>query len=375
MRMHRCRLLPVLALLLVANSVLAKSPATQGPPGPSADYFAPGPMPNGGYGPGPVGPGPSAGPGCADGCCSDGCADGCCQQECCGPNYCVAAGYAFVFLQPHYENDIAFTTTLDDGRFQRIADTSFNNDLELTPRVWVEICKPNQVGFRVTYWGFDHGSPIRQGEVTNAGIQTISAPVPFGDIAISATQAGDILRATSGLQISVIDFEGTKWTDFCSWQLGATAGLRYASIQQAYSAFVFDSEDTLQSAVSTSHRFDGLGPTFSLEARRPMGCLTWFSMARGSLVYGNGKSGFDSFEDITPAAVGRTSIGRFNRNDVLTIAELQLGVEWCKQCCGGQRLFCRTALEGQVWQGAGNPVSENGDLGLFGFHVALGMTL
>lgn len=378
MRMHRCCLLPALALLLVAQAVLARSPAAQGPPAPSAEYVVPGPGPAAGYGPGSLGPG--VGPGCADGCnngCADGCVDGCCQQDCGGGghSFCVAAGYAFVFLQPHYENDIAFTTTLDDGSFQRISDTSFNNDLKLTPRVWVEICKPNQLGFRVTYWGFDHGSPVRQGEVTNAGTETIAAPVPFSDLAINATQAGDVLRATSGLQMSVIDFEGTKWTDFCSWQFGATAGLRYATIQQAYSALVSDSQGALQNAISTSHRFDGIGPTLSVEARRPMGGLTWFSMARGSLVYGDGKSGYNSFEDITPVAVGRTSVGRFNRNDVLTIAELQLGVEWCKQCCGGQRLFCRTALEGQVWQGAGSPTSESGDLGLFGFHVALGMTL
>jgi hypothetical protein len=369
MRMHRCCLLAMLALLLVAPSAQAKAPRSPAGPPPlaSEEYLEPGPS----YGPGP---GMGYGHGADPQCCLDGCAD--CQQDCCGDHsFCLAAGFAFVFLQPHFENDVAFTTTTDDGRFVNIADTSFDYDQELGPRVWLELCKPNQLGFRVTYWRFDHPAPGREAVVNETGLDTISAPLVFRDIDISATQPGDIFRAAAGLDIDVLDFEGTKWTDFCSWQFGTTAGLRYASIQQTYQAAVLDVEETLLDFLESSHRFDGLGPTFSLEARRPMGCLTWFSMARGSLLYGNGKSGFSAFEDITPAAVGRTSFARLSRNDVVTVAEVQLGMEWCKQCCNGKRFFCRTALEGQVWQGVGNATQEDGDLGLFGFHVALGMTL
>ncbi len=352
--------LALLVLLLAVDPALAKSPPgpVTGPPHMATEEI---------YGPGPdVGHGPQA---CMD------CCDSCQQQDCSCHRWCLAAGYAFVFVQPHFENDVALITANDDGTFVGASDTSFNYDLELSSRVWLEICKSNQLGFRTTYWHFDHAAPQRESEVNATGIQTISAPINFGDIAIAATLPGDVIGAAATLDLDVLDLEGTKWTDFCSWQFGTTAGLRYVSMRQTYSAAVFDDTEVLIDAFEASHRFDGVGPTFSLEARRPMGCLTWFSMARGSLLYGDGQAGFASREDITPAAVGRTTIARFNRNDVMTIGEVQFGLEWCRQCCSGKRFFCRTAVEGQVWQGAGNALDEDGDLGLFGFHVALGMTL
>jgi hypothetical protein len=363
MRMHRCCLLAMLALFSLAPLGLAKQPTVPaGPPPISTHEYVEGP----GLGPGPLDLGPG-------GCCADGCGD--CQQDCGSHRFCLAAGFAFVFVQPHFENDVAFTTTTDDVDFVRVEDTSFNYDLELAPRVWLEICKPNQLGFRATYWRFDHAAPERIAIVNDTQLDTIATTFEFGDIDISATQPGDIFAATARLELDVVDFEGTKWTDFCTWQFGTTAGLRYVSMHQTYRAAVLTEDEELLDALEASHRFDGVGPTFSLEARRPMGCITWFSMARGSLLYGNGKSGFTALEDITPAAVGRTTIARLERNDVLTVAEVQVGAEWCRQYCNGRRAFCRTALEGQMWQGAGNATQEDGDLGLFGFHVALGMTL
>jgi hypothetical protein len=50
-------------------------------------------------------------------------------------------------------------------------------------------------------------------------------------------------------------------------------------------------------------------------------------------------------------------------------------MEWRSYQCNGGWYFLRTALEGQVWQGAGSATNEDGDLGFFGLNVALGMTL
>jgi hypothetical protein len=365
MRSLRLLSLASLTVLLAASVAMAQSrPRPSGPPTVhTEEIYEPGPHP------GPV-PGPYLGPDAGGDCCQD-----CQQTDCCCHTGCLAAGFAFVFVKPHFENDLAFITTDDTGLTVDTRDTSFDYDTELTPRVWLEFCKSNQLGFRVTYWQFDHAAPQREAEVNETQFQTISTPEIFGDIEIAATQPGDVIGVVSSLDVDVLDWEGTKWTDFCSWQFGTTAGVRYVNIRQAYSAGVFDGEDTLLDAIESSHRFDGVGPTFSLEARRPMGCLTWFSMARGSLLYGDGRSGFTALEDITPAEVGRTTVARFERNDVLTIAEVQVGLEWCRQYCNGRRFFCRTAMEGQIWQGAGNALSADGDLGFFGFHVALGMTL
>lgn len=317
----------------------------------------------------------------ADGCLND-CPD-CHQQQCCCNRGCLAAGFAFVMVRPHFENDVAFIDTIDDGNVStRQTDTSFDYDMELSPRVWLEYCRSNHLGIRATWWSFDHASPQLQatvdedGEEINSPVRFIRAnAVAFEPLDLSARGDGDIFRTQASLDLDAIDLEGTKWTDFCTWQFGTTAGLRYASLQQDYASFVTTSEGQPLNAFVASHRFEGLGPTLSLEMRRPMGCWTWFSMARGSLLFGDGKFGFIAFENLDSTAGPLTTEVTRQRNDVLPVGELQVGLEWSKTYCNGGRFFGRAALEGQLWQGAGTHTEEDGYLGFFGFHAALGMTL
>src|SRR5688500_5086571 len=95
-----------------------------------------------------------------------------------------AAGFAFVIVQPHRENDVAFSSVLADGTPSPTTDTNFENDTELAPRIWLEYCRGAGLGARVTYWQYDHGSPERSGSPNDSGFETITPPT-FGAVDLS----------------------------------------------------------------------------------------------------------------------------------------------------------------------------------------------
>lgn len=296
-------------------------------------------------------------------------ADGCC----CDMGR-WAAGFAFVIVQPHREDDTAFMSVVNDGATSTTTDTNFENDTELSPRIWLEYNRGVGLGARVTYWQYDHGSPERTASPAESGFETI-VPPDFGAVDLSTNVPGEIYTAAADIDLDVIDLEGTKWTQFECWQFGATGGLRFASLQQGYRGVLLSDEGDALGGIDASHRFDGIGPTFSIEGRRPFGHLTFFSLARGSLLFGNGRSGFTALEGLGGSTNPFVTQVALERNDVMSVGEIQVGLEWRKYCCNGNWFFCRTALEGQVWQGAGNASGEDGDLGFFGLNVAFGMTL
>jgi hypothetical protein len=355
MKIHLATLLALLAVLLMAlECVAAERAVAQGMPPEMHQHEI--------Y---EEGPGPDA---YFDDCPT------CHSADCCCDIGRWAAGFAFVIVQPHREDDLAFLSIVDSGTSSTTTDTNFENDTELSPRVWLEYNRGSGLGARVTYWQYDHGSPERSGSPADTGFETIVAPT-FGDVEIATNVPGEVYTAVADIDLDVVDLEGTKWTQFECWEFGASGGLRFASVQQGYRGALFDEDGMALAGVDSSHRFDGVGPTFSIEGRRPFGVLTFFSMARGSLLFGNGRSGFTAVEGLggtTAPFVTRTEL---ERNDVLSVGEIQVGLEWRKYCCNGNWFFCRTAIEGQVWQGAGSARSEDGDLGFFGLNVAFGMTL
>lgn len=361
----KAHLMALLAVALPALEALAAPPARptaqlrvaqQGPPPVVVDQpvdYDPAPAPNEYF---------------DEGCNSCAQPDNCCRD--CGR---LSAGYAFVMLQPHREDDLAFTRTVDDGTFIGTSDATFDQGLDLSPRVWLEYNRCNGLGAKVTYWKFDHGSPLISDSPSADRVETLQTPVYRG-LSLSTSNPNETLFAQSKIDIDVLDLEGVKWTDFCCWRLGTTAGVRYASVSQGYQALRLNVDDEPGAYLNSRHRFDGLGPTFSVEGRRAFGPLEFFSMARGSLLYGNGKLGFARVEDFDTANPLINAVS-FSRNDVLTVAEIQVGLEWRRECCNGNMFFVRTAMEGQVWQGVGSAMSEDGDLGFFGFNIALGLSL
>ncbi|MCA9167400.1 MAG: hypothetical protein KDB23_07010, partial [Planctomycetales bacterium] len=91
-----------------------------------------------------------------------------------------------------------------------------------------------------------------------------------------------------------------------------------------------------------------------------------------SILFADGESKLDAGEDLdltTPFLTDKVT----SRDDLLPIGELQVGLEWQPPATRyAMQPFVRAALEGQIWSGAGNATSEDGNLGLLGFHVGIG---
>ena len=77
-----------------------------------------------------------------------------------------------------------------------------------------------------------------------------------------------------------------------------------------------------------------------------MSCLHVANNLRASLLYGNNNLRVLDPQDRTQLpddAVLQSA------NDVVSIYEMQLGLEWARTTASGSRLFLRTAFEGQAW--------------------------
>ena len=287
-----------------------------GPAGPA--YQGPGP----GYGPmmGPAGvPGPCPGP-CArpcpagPSCCCTAPCGGCCGS-CDGPafgaTFCTCPGWIgdaeLTMLRPRVGNFI----------------TGGENDFSPAPRVSLGYVNCNGLGFRTTFWQFDQNLAA---ETTGVGVGSLNA--------------------------YAIDNEITQRISFCLWDMTLGAGIRYGAVEHRYNF-------TLDQAESYSNSFFGIGPTVSLDVRRPLGC-TCFSLVgkvRGSLLLGQQYASALDDPDTVDSAVA--------------VGEIQLGGEWSKPLRCGGRLFVQGLWEAQVWRGS---EVGSGDLGMIGGTLAIGLS-
>jgi hypothetical protein len=285
----------------------------------------------------------------------------------------LSGGIAFTILRPYFSNNVALTTTEGNGSsFSNQTDTPFDFGMNLAPRIWLDCTRTSGLGGRITYWGFDQSSDAVTAQPAANGFGLISTPV-FGIVDTSTNVPGESVSAQANLKMHTFDLEGTKGTSFGCWSLMAGAGLRYGSIEQSYQSSTRTAAGALQGNIAFSHDFEGAGPTVSFEARRTLNrCnLTLFSNARGSLLFGKSRSSLVAGEDLdltTPFTTQRNT----DQDDAMPIGEIQMGFDWRKNVCCRGDVFCRTALEGQIWQEAGNASSEAGNVGLFGFNVAIG---
>jgi len=313
--------------------------------------------------------------GCDEGCeASCGCEESCLVGPCGGMGWSV--GFEWSFVKPRFSENVAFTTMDDDGaNNSTFSDTEFDYDLELNPRVWLGVAINNQWGWRVSYWQFDHDPAA---VTTSPNINTfgeITHPA-FGDVDISTTIPTDTFTASSHLDAYTIDVEALKRGVLGGWQIGVGGGVRYASLEQSYSAQLRNTGNNLRGEIDFSHQLEGFGPTISLAASRPLARrVKLVCVARGSLLYGDGASRLFAREDVDLAPVDlMTTTRTTNREDLLPISEARIGLEWMSPKKSGSdfQWLLSTAMEGQAWGNAGNAASETADLGFFGFTLGAG---
>lgn len=139
--------------------------------------------------------------------------------------------------------------------------------------------------------------------------------------------------AELGIEAETSDLEVTLDQRLRHLDLGLSAGIRYGKLEYS------NSEATLYGIGTLT--FEGVGPTLAIDGRRELGNsgFVLFGNLRGSALIG----------DIQNAAP-LTLMPRINIEDeVLTIAENQLGVAWTRNVLGNTLLEVRAAWETQYW--------------------------
>ncbi|QDT39888.1 Lpg1974 family pore-forming outer membrane protein [Stratiformator vulcanicus] len=291
----------------------------------------------------------------------------------------LAFGFDFVFLKPRFGSNDAFFIE----RPNSIINQELGHDFETGYRVWLEHIGPDDFGGRFRYFSFDEraqtefASPA-VGEtiiVDLDGMQFAPIRGTNGATAIGDFQADSIV-ATGNLDVSAFDAEMSQRIKFNNWLFNVGGGLRYGRFEQSYQSIYYNGDDIVGGAAS-SRRFDGIGPTIFAEMRRPIGCSGFSILAnvRGSMLYGRHRDDLNSFANGVITAGGttnNTTFASFRNDDLIPIAESQLGGEWSIWISPKTVFSVQVAWETQVWFGAGNTVSRNDDLGLDGFTVRLG---
>jgi hypothetical protein len=323
-----------------------------------------------------------AGCGCDTGCgcgCNTGC--GCCDTSCgdcwgcssCCPH--LYAAYESVFLKPHFSRDAAFFIERP-GAVPAFEEVSFDWDLEYSPRFEVGYLNPCGLGVRARYWRFDH-STTQTGAVTgNASIHASFSSTE--DDAAVVIDGVDAITATHSLKLDVLDVEGMKYA--CGMLF--SGGFRWARMDQDYRA---DAVGGFDETILGHHDIDAFGLTGAMEYYQSVSCsISAFVKIRESLLYGDSTfnaTGINSNGDVTGV------ITRSHDGDLISVSELQVGVEWSMCTQSGGKLYVTAAAEAQYWHNAGTGLpgevgsddenyftsdAQEADMGLFGFNIGAG---
>lgn len=330
-----------------------------------------------------------------------------------GKHCVVTGGFGFYYLKPHFDTNPAFAKAINVPSVTAASTTTtqenFNWDYSAAPLVWLEVGSSCGLGVRGRYWRFDDtpNSPLVSNPFsTGASTTQVTSAFPLGLGIISnpggvGTGFNDTLLFGSSLKMDVVDLEVTKRFRPGGATIAVAGGIRYARIAQTYNASLLSipaitEASTVQSNLTSSHDFHGVGGTLALEVAYPCGCtgLSLFVNGRGSLLYGTGNEAA-SLGTVTRDPGGfittQTLAASTTQDRLLPVAEIELGAEYGRRL-GRGFWFVQTALVDQVWFGAGNasnnetitgtgtvltvPATQTADnhinLGMFGLRVALG---
>lgn len=268
-----------------------------------------------------------------------------CYHTVCG----WTGGYEQTIVKPTFSVPFGVSPSVTTGSALVFEPPLATFDYNGAPRAWVGYVGCRGLGFRGRYWGFDQ-------DANEA-------------VFIDFPQLGLNTVTTGSLNVQEVDIEATQEACFCSWLFTVSGGVRLAHTDMR-SHVVINDGITID-LFDHRHEFDGVGPTFALEAVRPI-CGSNFALfgnSRVSLVFGNTDSDTTVVDD-----QGVPTTFSSSTDTMLSILEVQVGAQW--SCCVGRgaRLFVRGSFEGQVWGDAGNLYTTDSDLGFVGFGIGVGLT-
>ena len=254
-----------------------------------------------------------------------------------------SVGGGAYYLFPFFSSNPAYFTTTTPGGRTTNSQHDFNNQGNGAPLAFLSYTFENGIGIQGRWFRYE-GSTSTSGNLDgNTGISDGSGN------SLGTPGAGSHIDVNSQLKLNVIDLELTqKWVFGC-WWLQATGGVRYAYIYEGYQMNVTDPVNGNASS-SSSHTFNGFGPTISFEVHRRLwdSAFGVYGSARGSLLFGTLSENFQITSPLVANAAGSN-----NSTSIIPVGEVEMGGEW-SHCWGRVRIFGQLGVVGQIWGNAGN---------------------
>lgn len=295
------------------------------------------------------------------------CTDSCCSCSSEGTQSFLSAGASVFFAKPHmkesFQANILDVTT---GTSQLIP---LDYDFQASPRFWLQYQGSNDLGLRFSYWQFDHQANQFSRAATLTQFPSANATTVIFPATITTAAPGEVLLVNNSLKVQTIDLEGTVPIQLGSVQLQGTAGIRYASMKQSFSASASGVFPTR--TLSSIRTFEGTGLTVGLEAQKPLSShLSFIGDIQGSLLFGKKTLDRSVVGDVTPNSPPPNVLLK-NADEVSGIFELGLGIQWNVPVTDRSDFFLQGKYENSLWTAAGFPTLTF--LGFNGFSATAGL--
>ena len=275
--------------------------------------------------------------------------------------------------------------------------TAFDDSLnyEVAPYLWAKWECGKCLDVRAEYWGFDTSS--RAIFDVDFEFEEIADNEPSDDINL-----GFAVALASELEMHVFTLEAVHKIPVCCWIFGVGGGIRYAHLDQSYRfalPFFFQRDDagdittvngTLQ--ITDAFEFQAAGPTFLIEAHRPVAhCFAFYGKIRGTVLVGQNERQASAFFDLDitddgdDTFVDATVVERSTDDQTIGVMDLEFGLHFSKphKC---KTFVADVGAVTQFWYGAGSSealdelitgsilsLGSRGDLTLFGIRLSAGV--
>ncbi|NLE37403.1 MAG: hypothetical protein GX621_05195 [Pirellulaceae bacterium] len=305
------------------------------------------------------------------GCRTNGaCCDPVCgvSRACCHTSG-IIGGYDFLLLKPRFSNSLAYGRSYEVGPIEVDSATTFETDYEMAPRFWLGYKGKTGLGGRIRYMQFDH--TLMEGHLLSDADNSY-----FINYFNNVWGPGGIVAADGGrldfihdMEMHVLDLDVTQDLRWGRTQLTIGGGLRYVELN--FTSTASGSTGEQSDLALFQNTFEGVGPTVFLEAQRRLGqsSLSLVGGARGSVLFGRSRNW-----EYWGSTAGEYYVALERGDQTTGVIEGMIGVQYDRALTRGVDAFLRAGWEGQLWFDVGSPVSTQGDMGMQGLSLSIGIT-
>lgn len=292
----------------------------------------------------------------------------------CGPVAPVAAsafygGFEFLWMRANFDQNVALIIDPPVGN----TAVAFDYAYELSPRAWLGWESCGGSGVRFSFFRFDESADTESVTAIVGATPVFLNVVGAGGNLTRSAQAdvGETLTSDHRLRIQAFDVEATQNFRFRSLWARLGGGVRIASLDQYLRADVRTGVGALEETVTKDLRLRGAGPTASLQVFRPVAesRLSLFGSMRGSLLATKTEQKIYEMKGAFTTELEDAA----TEQEVLTVIEMSLGLQWTQPVGRRTDWFTRAGYELQVWHDVGGPVNSNSTLGLDAITLATGL--